>query len=184
MHTKVVVRQRCPLAVGFSGRKGSQKGGFEKATRRQKQSTSAQAIQKWSQGEILVELYEFFCPSSHEAAVLPLDRCQKHVYSSIRMSSSLQSDSLGMVASVVKSPTMLCRRALSERALWLLLKHALSRVRPPWRAPHFGWGKLFTYSGIFLLTFGFFAYSRLGCLLDALSHCKQKTSIVSKQLQL
>ena len=53
--------------------------------------------------------------------------CQKHLYFSIRMSSSLLKCLILMVASVVKNPTMiwvtlLSGRALSERALWLLLK--------------------------------------------------------------
>ena len=36
--------------------------------------------------------------------------------------------------------------------------------------------------GAFLLTFEFFAYSPLRCLLDTLSHCKQRNSIVSKKV--
>ena len=54
------------------------------------------------------------------------------MYFSIRMSSSLPNCLILMVASVVKSPTMirvtlLCGRALSERALWLLLISELAQ---------------------------------------------------------
>ena len=55
------------------------------------------------------------------------NRCRKHVFFSVRVSSSLLKCLLLMVASVAKNPTMirvtlLCGRVLSGQALWRLLE--------------------------------------------------------------
>ena len=74
------------------------------------------------------ECSQFFFPPPHEAAVWPSTTiAKKNIRFSIRMSSSLLKCLILMVASVVKNPTMirvtaLCGWALSERALWHLLK--------------------------------------------------------------
>ena len=75
-----------------------------------------------------VSACSFWVPSPHEAAVWPSAAVAQNMCSSIRMSSSLLKCLLLMVASVVKSPamirvTLLCGRALSERALWRLLSY-------------------------------------------------------------
>ena len=80
---------------------------------------------------------QFFFPSSHEAVVFPTAVIAKTYVSSIQMSSSPKVLDLDEQASVVRNPTiirvtLLCGRALSERALWLLLKlieRCLRRVR-------------------------------------------------------
>ena len=74
-----------------------------------------------TQKQAQVEFLQFFCPSPCEAVILPW---AIFIFHSNELLSPKVLLDLHMVASVVKNPTTFivirsCRRALSERALWL-----------------------------------------------------------------
>ena len=86
---------------------------------------------------------------------------------------------------------MLLRRVLRRRLVRVSIDTEVLRRRVS--AGNLGGGQFFFMAeiptklltvGVFLHTVGFFAYSLLRCLLDALSHCKQETGTVSKKQKL